>query len=132
MKIFLAILFTLSILSCDNEINSNDKILLSAFDNKQSDLQVTGKGTVIVLLADDTTGSQHQKFILELDSKQTLLISLNIDLTPKITTLKIGDLISFYGEYEYNDKGGVVHWTHIDPAGKHINGWLIHGGLTYE
>jgi len=115
-----------------HEINANDRVLLTAFENKQTDLQVGGKGTVVRLLPDDTSGDQHQKFILELSTKQTLLISHNIDLAPKIYSLKIGDLVEFYGEYEWNSQGGVIHWTHVDPNGNHIDGWLIHNGVTYE
>jgi len=115
-----------------NEISENDQILLTAFQNEESGLQVTGKGTVIVLLETDTSGTQHQKFIIKLSSGQTLLVSHNIDLAPFIYELKIGDAIEFYGEYEWNDEGGLVHWTHIDPSESHIDGWLIHNGTIYE
>jgi hypothetical protein len=32
----------------------------------------------------------------------------------------------------WNEKGGVVHWTHRDPGGRHMAGWLAHNGKTYQ
>jgi hypothetical protein len=43
-----------------------------------------------------------------------------------------GEMIEFYGEYEWNDKGGVIHWTHHDPKGKHAGGWLRYQGKLYR
>lgn len=106
--------------------------LLMAYQNRQSDLQVAGSGRVVRLLADDNKGSRHQRFLLELASGQTLLIAHNIDLAPRINDLRVGDSVAFYGEYEWNDKGGVVHWTHHDPRGRHPGGWLKHQGRTYQ
>jgi hypothetical protein len=40
--------------------------------------------------------------------------------------------VEFFGEYEWNAKGGVVHWTHHDPQGLHENGWLKHQGRLYQ
>ena len=111
---------------------TDDSALTSAFENRKSDVQVSGSGVVIRILSDDTNGSRHQKFILKLSSGQTLLISHNIDLAPRIQSLQKGDTVNFYGEYEWNSKGGVVHWTHHDPKGHHIDGWLKHNGSTYQ
>jgi len=113
-------------------INSDDNILQIAFDDRQTDIQVHGKGIVTKILADDTTGSKHQKFILQLASEQTLLISHNIDISTKIDTLSINDSIEFYGEYVWNSKGGLVHWTHHDPNHLHIDGYLKHQNITYD
>jgi hypothetical protein len=115
-----------------NNITSDDNILQTAFNNRQTDIQVHGKGIVIKLLADDTSGSKHQKFILQLVSGQTLLISHNIDISTKIDTLSINDSIEFYGEYIWNSKGGLVHWTHRDPNNSHIDGYLKHQNITYD
>lgn len=106
--------------------------IASAYKNKQSDVQVNGSGTVIKLLRDDNEGSRHQKFILRLASGKTVLIAHNIDLAPRINSISKGDQVQFYGEYEWNNKGGVVHWTHHDPSGRHIGGWLKHNGSTYK
>lgn len=94
--------------------------------------QLQGQGVVIKVLPDDQEGSRHQRFILKLPSGQTLLIAHNIDLAPRISSLRVGDTVAFNGEYEPNAKGGVIHWTHHDPAGRHVAGWLKHGGQTYQ
>ncbi len=107
-------------------------VLAEAFAQQRSDVQVRGRGTVVKLLADDLKGSRHQRFILRLDSGQTLLIAHNIDLAPPIKNLRSGDTVEFYGEYEWNARGGVVHWTHHDPAGRHAGGWLEHQGRRYQ
>jgi hypothetical protein len=103
-----------------------------AFANRSSDIQVEGEGTVIRLLPDDLNGSRHQRFIVQLASGQTLLVSHNIDLAPRIAGLGVGDSVRFSGEYEWNEKGGVIHWTHHDPQGRHVTGWVMHNGRTYK
>jgi hypothetical protein len=115
-----------------HEAGRSEKILENAFNNHESGLQVTGNGIVIKTLSDDLDGSRHQRFILKLDSGQTLLIAHNIDLAPRINELMQGDNVEFHGEYKWNSKGGVIHWTHHDPGNKHVAGWLKHDGRTYQ
>ncbi len=115
-----------------NQSTAKSEVLQNAITRQLSDIQVSGEGTVSKILRDDLQGSQHQKFILRLTGNQTVLIAHNIDLAPKITTLKRGDTVRFYGEYEWNNRGGVVHWTHRDPGGRHIDGWLEHRGKRYQ
>jgi len=111
---------------------SDDSVLQQAYNNRQSDLQVQGGGVVIKILPDDLEGSRHQRFVLRLNSGQTLIVAHNIDLAPRISGLNRGDKVEFYGEYEWNAKGGVIHWTHRDPGGRHVGGWLRHEGKTYQ
>ena len=94
--------------------------------------QVHGSGEVERLLPDDRRGSRHQRFIVRLDSGGTLLVSHNIDLAPRVESLDIGDTVSFAGEYEWNERGGVLHWTHRDPRGSHAPGFIEHEGRTYR
>ena len=93
----------------ENTVQNSDQKLAEAFENQTNNLQIEGTGIVTRLLADDTSGSRHQRFIVQLASGQPLLIAHNIDLAPKILDLKVGDRITFYGEYEWNNQGGVIH-----------------------
>jgi hypothetical protein len=112
--------------------SESDRRLARAFDRHESDLQVEGTGTVSRLLSDDNEGDRHQRFIVELKTGQTILIAHNIDLAPRIIPLDVGDEIAFFGEYEWNEKGGTIHWTHRDPNGRHAAGWIKHEGRVYQ
>ncbi len=103
-----------------------------AYKNRSRDVQVGGEGVVTKLLADDNDGSRHQRFIVRLESGLTVLISPNIDLAPRVAGLDVGDRVEFYGEYVWSEKGGTVHWTHHDPRGRHVTGWIKHNYRTYQ
>ena len=105
-------------------VQSADAQLARAFETHARDLRVQDRGTVSRVLPDDTTGSRHQRFILRLDNGQSILIAHNIDLAPRLEPLRVGDSVAFSGEYAWSAQGGVVHWTHRDPSGRHVAGWL--------
>ncbi len=104
----------------------------NAFDIRADGDEVEGQGIVTRIFADDNDGSRHQRFIVRLDSGQTILVAHNIDLAPRVSPLNEGDVISFRGEYEWNEKGGVVHWTHHDPDGQHPAGWIRRNGKEFQ
>ena len=109
--------------------NDEDKIR-QAFIDQRSNIQVQSSGRVKAILRDDNEGSRHQKFILELKHGLTVLVAHNIDLSPRLKKKKKGEIVEFYGEYEYSHQGGVLHWTHHDPQKKHADGGLKYKGRT--
>ena len=115
-----------------NVTNNSDKRLQQAFENREHELMISGRGRVEKVLRDDNDGSRHQRFIIKLASGQSLLIAHNIDIAPRVKPIKAGDMIEFHGMYEWNDRGGVIHWTHHDPDGSQEGGWLVHEGKRYE
>ena len=147
---FLILLLSLCIVACSSASNtatvaeveqveqgqvaaqSDNSAVIQAYKNKKSDIFVEGSGVVKKLLADDNNGSRHQKFLVSISAEQTLLFAHNIDLAPRIEAIQVGDSVQFRGEYVYNPKGGVVHWTHKDPQGKIEGGWIQHNGQKYE
>jgi hypothetical protein len=84
------------------------------------------------VLPDDLNGRRHQRFVLRLASGRTLLVAHNIDIAPRIQGLMEGDSVRFKGEYVWNEEGGVIHWTHHDPQGRHVAGWVKHNGKTFK
>lgn len=103
-----------------------------AFAEMAEDVPVEGEGEVVKLLRDDMRGSWHQRFIIRIPSGLTLLVAHNIDVGRRVPLRGPGDRVRFRGDYEWNDKGGVVHWTHHDPGGRHRGGWIEFEGERYD
>lgn len=93
---------------------------------------VTVTAPVKRVLKDDNDGSRHQRFILELPSGLNILVAHNIDLAPRVPGIAAGDRVTVRGEYEWDERGGVLHWTHHDPAARHQGGWIEFDGKKYE
>jgi hypothetical protein len=75
------------------------------------------------LLSDDSDDSRHQRFVVQLAGLQTVLVAHNLDVSVRVP-VGMGDRIGFRGLYEWNDLGGLVHWTHDDPLGNEQGGWI--------
>lgn len=116
------------------EITNQNALLTKirqAKEDTNSQFWMTAEGTVIKNLKDDTKGSQHQKFLIRLAPDITLLVAHNIDLAPR-APINEGDKITIKGRYEWNNRGGVLHWTHHDPKGRKESGWIYAGGQYYK
>ena len=87
--------------------------------------------TVYRLLPDDNEGSRHQRLLARTDGGHSLLIVHNIDLARRVPA-DVGDRLDVRGQFEWTDKGGLVHWTHHDPQGRHAGGYIDFGGTRYR
>ena len=87
--------------------------------------------TVYRLLPDDNVGSRHQRFLVRAPNGHSLLIAHNIDLAPRVP-LREHQSIEIRGMFEWNDKGGVIHWTHHDPQRRHTGGYIEAAGKQYR
>ncbi|MBM3978171.1 MAG: DUF3465 domain-containing protein [Planctomycetes bacterium] len=102
--------------------SATDPALLEAIRTRSSEVWVETDAKVVKLLPDDNDGSRHQRFLVETDG-HSLLVAHNIDLAPRVP-LEPGERIRLRARYEWNEKGGVLHWTHHDPGRRHAGGWI--------
>jgi len=104
--------------------------VLEAFNARRSGVEVEAIGVVARRLADDRKGLPHERFILRVGDL-TVLVAHNTELAPPVP-VSVGDTVEVRGEYEWNQLGGVIHWTHRDPDGRHAPGWIRLRGRLYQ
>lgn len=103
----------------------------AAFATQRSGVWLETEGEVARILSDDNEGSRHQRFVLELDGGHSVLVAHNIDLAERVPLAR-NDRVSLRGRYEWNERGGVIHWTHHDPDRRGPGGWVKLDGKTYR
>jgi hypothetical protein len=104
-----------------------------AYAGAQDHVEVYGEGHIVALLGtSEGQSGEHEGFLLRLDGSCDLLVrvEVNTDITGPIP-LHPGELAKVKGEYETDPTGGVIHWTHHDPRGRHEAGYIVAGGKTY-
>jgi hypothetical protein len=104
----------------------------AAFESRAKGRVIAVAGVIERILADDRDGSPHQRFIIRTSGGISLLIAHNLDLAPRLQGLVVGERVAVLGEYEWNEKGGLMHWTHDDPQGRHRAGYIEWRGRRYQ
>jgi len=128
-----ALICVVSLGACAATQSPNDPAVCSAFAQGHSHVEVVADGTVTRLLGVQAGAvSPHEGFLLRLASGCNLIVRVeaNTDFTGPIP-LAFGQHVSVKGEYEYYPLGGVIHWTHRDPRGRHEGGYIEAGGRMY-
>jgi len=104
--------------------------LSAAFQKSDTGSWIEVTGFVKKLLSDDDEGARHQRFVLDIGSRRSLLIAHNIDLAKRVP-VGMGDRVHVRGMYEWNELGGLVHWTHHDPHGVEDGGYVRYRTKSY-
>ncbi|TAJ23377.1 MAG: DUF3465 domain-containing protein [Planctomycetota bacterium] len=106
-----------------------DVALLDAIESHATHAWVETDATVVKILADDQEGDRHQRFLVDVEGK-SLLVAHNIDIAARAPVIP-GETIRLRGQYEWNEEGGVLHWTHRALRQTGPDGWLRVRGVTY-
>ncbi|MBV8117201.1 MAG: DUF3465 domain-containing protein [Candidatus Eremiobacteraeota bacterium] len=129
-----ALALALLLTSCGGSTSPNDAAVCDAFQAGRSHVEVVADGAVVrVLGVAPGRVSPHEGFLLRLSSGCSTIVRVeaNTDFTGTFA-LAPGDPVVVKGEYEYYPRGGVIHWTHRDPRGRHEGGYITVHGHTYE
>jgi hypothetical protein len=94
-------------------------------------VEVTVGAYVKKLLPPDTQGLPHQRFLIGLNNDTTVLVAHDTAMAPPVP-LRQGDFVVIHGEYIWNEKGGVLHWTHHTDTPRHEGGWIDYAGRRYQ
>lgn len=113
-----------------NSQKTNNSVIEQLFKSRKSGQDVTISAEVIKTLLDDNDGSRHQRFIVK-SGIHSVLIAHNIDIASRVP-VGTGDFLEIKGVYEWNEKGGVIHWTHRDLNQKRPGGWIIYNNKKYH
>lgn len=111
--------------------NAGQSQILQAQSQQLRKVEVIFSAPVLKLLPDDTEGMPHQRFLLRLENGTTVLVAHNTKYAPKVPLAR-GALVTIRGEYIWNEKGGVVHWTHRSDTPRHVSGYIEYGGVRYQ
>lgn len=116
----------------ESGIIPSDLLLAQAYQNRTSGTQLTSEGKITHIFPTADSGTDYQKFIVQLGIGQSILVMHNMELGAAIEGLAIGEYIEVYGEYQWTADGGIIRWTHQDPLGKHQAGWVKYKGRIYR
>jgi hypothetical protein len=112
----------------------NDAAVCDAYHAGRSRVEVVADGSVTrVFGVRSGRTSPHEGFLLALASGCTLVVRVeaNTDFTGTFPLAR-GERVAVKGEYEFYPLGGVIHWTHRDPRGRHEGGYIEAAGQRYE
>jgi hypothetical protein len=128
-----AVVLTAALSGCSATQSPDDGALCAAYTAGRSHVEVVADGTVTrVLGLQPGRVSPHEGFLFRLGSGCDVIVRVeaNTDFTGPIP-ISQGDRVVVKGEYEFYPLGGVIHWTHRDPRGRHEGGYIQAGGKLY-
>lgn len=97
-------------------------------------MEVTYRGTVTTpprFFSSHHNHREHEQFDVRSDDGSAFRVIDNTTITSRIP-VHAGDRVEVRGELVH-DRGRppIVHWTHHDPRGRHLDGFVSTGGRVY-
>ena len=123
-----ALAFVLALVPACATATADNSAIQRDYAERRSTVEVTADGVVTSVLPDAT----GPRFIIRLaGATQTVLIENNVTVGQRVP-VAAADPVTVHGEYIWNDQGGLIHYTHHDPAPGHEGGWIDRNGVRYQ
>jgi hypothetical protein len=115
--------------------DASNAAVFDAWRAARSRVEVTASGSVARVLGQrEGPSGMHEGFLLHLRGGAgrglTVRVEDNTDITGPIP-LRAGDDVVVRGEYIYDSRGGIIHYTHRDPRARHPAGYVRVNGRIY-
>lgn len=110
---------------------SGDAAAIRAQQLQLVKVPLTVTAPVKKMLRYDDRGLPHEKFLLVLSTGSTILVAHNTKMAPYVP-IQSGDIVTVKGEFIWNEKGGLIHWTHHTDTPNHEGGYIEFNGKRYE
>lgn len=116
--------------------SADNAAIYDAWRSNRSHLEVTAEGSVARRLGTRVGRSgTHEGFLLHLTGAAgrglTVRVEDNVDITGPIP-LTEGAEVEVRGEYIFDRRGGIIHYTHRDPRGRHSAGYVRVNDKFYQ
>ena len=115
--------------------NADNAGALADIAHGRSGDEVIVEGAIIrVLGTEDGVDGAHERFVIAVKSgsdERDVLVADNISIA-RAAPIKVGDDVTVKGELALDPSGPVIHWTHHDPRGRHVSGFIRDRGVIYE
>lgn len=110
-------------------VNDSD-LIVQAFQARQSNVLVEAEAKVVWVYQDLEDKSKYQNFTVRLTNGHRVRVRHSLDEARRAPVQK-NDTIRLRGEYDWASDGGLIHWTHDDPAGRREGGWIEVDGKRF-
>jgi hypothetical protein len=110
---FLSVVLLCALAACNDSSNEDNSRILSAYQNNDEGVWVTGSGVVSKVFGDEElAGVTTQRFHVDLGNDFTVLVSYQIPGLLRLP-ITVNSEVSFAGVYEWQPAGGMVTVSNI-------------------
>lgn len=109
----------------------DDAQIIQAQSQQARKVELTVTAPIKKMLREEDYREPHQRFLLMLSNGTTVLVANDLQYGT-YAPVQEGNVVRIHGEYIWNERGGVLHWTHKSDEPRHESGYIDFNGMRYQ